>query len=381
MGQGQILTRGTRTFGALVCAVLGLLSLAWIIRDLDEANETSNLWWSWAIGSWSWPSGTWGGGFGSGLVDLALLVLCLFTGVTVVRSPSAAGALGALGAVVVLLRLPLLWTIQADWLDGAPFPDGFRTRATLTGWADVLLGLALLVAVAVGRRPAPPAGQGHTTAPAGYGYPAPLAERPPTVPAPGPGVLASLFFAGTAAAIAGWQIYWAQERDWDVYKDRITGDHVLGTVLAPPPAWAAWAVALLALAAAVAAGRRTDYARPLGMIVATLILADGIAITSFLFKLKVVQHFDELPSEGTLFVLTAFFYVLAGLVALVAMAQRGLRPGEGWPRPGAPGYGAPGGYGYPASPLGYGPTGPGGGNLPPGTPPPPPMPPSTGSGW
>ncbi|KUJ64268.1 hypothetical protein ACZ90_56755 [Streptomyces albus subsp. albus] len=385
MGQGRILTRGTRAFGALVCAALGLLSAAWIIRDLDKADETSHLWWTWS----GLTRGPWGGIYGSGLVDLMLLVLCVFTGATALRSPAAAGALATLGVVTVALRLPALWTVEADWLDMLRISDGVRTRAVLTGWAGVLLGIALLVAVAVGRRPAGAAAPGYTPP----GHPAPLADEPPTVPTPGAGALAMLFLGGAAGVIGAWQIYWAQEWGWDVYKHLLSGERVFTTLLAPPPAWAAWSLILLTLGAAVAAGKRTDYARPLGMTAATLVLIDGISSTSVFFKVEFVQHFDDLPTRETLNVLSAFFEVLAGLVALTALAQRGLRPGESWPgsgwaAPAAPWYGAaPAGYGPPSAPSGYGPSGggyaPGPVPPPPSTPPPgtPPPPSSPPPGW
>ena len=44
MGQGRILNSGARVFGALVCAVLGLISLGWIIHDLDKADVVNHLW-------------------------------------------------------------------------------------------------------------------------------------------------------------------------------------------------------------------------------------------------------------------------------------------------------------------------------------------------
>ncbi|MFH8365772.1 hypothetical protein [Streptomyces sp. NPDC018031] len=399
MGQGRILTRGARVFGAVACAALALISLAWIIRDLGEADETSHLWWTWAGLPYRVP---WGGVFGSSLLDAILLVLAVFAGVAALRSSAAAGALGALGLITVVLRLPLVWTVQADWLDAAPIADGLRTRATLTGWGGLLLGVALLVVAAAGRRPAEPA----DSVPG-----APPADRPATVPGPGAAVAAVLFLGSVGCVIAAWQIYWAQELGWDTYRHLLSGKHVFVTLLAPPAAWAAWAAVLLSLVAAAAAGARTAYARPLGMMAAAIILVDGIADTSVYFKTEYIEHFEDLPTRETLAVLSSFFEVLAGFVALVALAQRGLRPGESWPGagwgPGHPTGAAPGGhagatghgygpgYGYGAAdggpaPAGYGGGTPGGPAVPGGAVPPPPAgpppaspppPPSPPPGW
>lgn len=349
MGQGWTLSHGARRFGAVACAALALISLAWIIRDLGEADESSDLWWTWA----GLPYRSWDGVFGSSLLDLVLLLLAAFAGVAALRSPAAAGALGSLGAITLVLRLPLLWTVDADWLDDAPIADGLRTRATLSGWAGVLLGLALLVTVVVGRRPA---------APADAGYGVPPTDRPPTVPGRAAAGVGGFFLAAVGCTIAAWQIYWAQELEGDTYERLFTGDHVFSTLLTAPPSWSAWAAVLLTLGAAGAAVARTASARPLGMMAGALVLVDGVADTSVYFKAEFIEHFDELPTRETLSVLSSFFEVLAGFLALVALSQRGVRPAGPWPGggPGSPGpagwYGhgtSPGGYGAPAGTGGY----------------------------
>ncbi|WFB07584.1 hypothetical protein LRS74_11365 [Streptomyces sp. LX-29] len=389
MGQTRILTRGARVFGAVVCAVLGLVSLAWIIRDLDEVEKSSQVWWTWS-GLGGRFVGYGYGVLGSSLADLVIVVLCLVVGATALRSSAAAGALGTLAVVVIALRLPSLWNLNADWMDAAP--EELASRAQLTAWAGVLLGAALLLTVAAARRPAGPAsGPGGYGAPygppadatsygaaphgpgygGGYGPPgADPRDEPPAPPTTGGAVTGLIFLVGAGVVLGAWQLYWAQELEWHTYKRLLSGEALLPTLLAPPLAWWEWVLVVLALFAAVAAGARSGYARPLGMIAGALLLADGISDVSAFTKADYLEHFDELGTREVLAVLTSFFELLAGLVALVALAQRAAPGGpwsSGWahaapsggaaPYGGYDGYGQPGpapGYGYPGSAPGHG---------------------------
>ncbi|MEU9789751.1 hypothetical protein AB0E27_03875 [Streptomyces sparsogenes] len=373
MGQGRILNRGARVFGALVCAVLGLISLAWIIRDFDKAHEASHVWWTWA----GMPYGVPGEVSGSSLADLLLLTLYVVAGMTALHSPAAAGALVSVGLATVALRLPSLWNLPADWMRG--IPDELKTRAQMSAWMAVLLGAALVVVVAVGRRPADAVVPDHAVPPA---------DRPPARPTPGAGGTAALFLGAAAVVEGAWQIYSAQKRGWDIYEHQLTGKFMLTTLLAPPISWAAWTVALLALAAAFAALGRSAPARPLGMTAAVLVLGYGIAALSLYIKLDVVDHYDDLETVGQLAVLTAFFEVLVGLVVLIALAQPGVpadgAPPAGWGQPPAPPYGGYGGadegyggYGNQGGANGgYGGYGGYGYGPPPASPPSPPAPPA-----
>ncbi|ASQ96771.1 hypothetical protein [Streptomyces sp. 11-1-2] len=333
MGQGRILNSGGRLFGALVCAVLGLISLAWIIHDLDKADEANHLWWTWA----GLPFRATGGIFGSSLLDLVLLLVYAVVGITALRSPAAAGALGTVAVVTVAVRLPSLWNLNSDWLQG--IPGDLKTRANLSAWAQVVLGGLLLAVVAAARRPADLAPPGHLASPA---------DRPPGRPSPGAAVTGALFLGAGGAVIAAWQIYWAQERGWEIYKYLLTGKHTLPTLLSPPGAWTAWAAVALCLAAAAAALARAPLARPLGMTAAALVTVTGISEASLYIKLDYVDHLSDLPTVGVLSVLTGFFEAIAGLIALLALARRSVEEDAaftGVPGPGAPAYGGYDGYG------------------------------------
>ncbi|MGV9855316.1 hypothetical protein ACWDWU_42165 [Streptomyces sp. NPDC003442] len=345
MGQGRILNSGARVFGALVCAVLGLISLGWIIHDLDKADEANHLWWTWA----GLPFRATGGIFGSSLLDLALLLVYAVVGITALRSPAAAGALGAVAVVTVAVRLPSLWNLNSDWLQG--IPGDLKTRANASAWAQVVLAGLLLAVVAAARRPADLAAE--------PGRPVSPADRPPGRPAPGAAVVGALFLGAIGAVMAAWQIYWAQERGWEIYKYLLTGKHTLPTLLSAPGAWVAWAAVALCLAGAAAALARAPLARPLGMVAAALVTVTGISEASLYIKLDYVDHLSDLPTVGVLSVLTGFFEAIAGLIALIVLARRGVEEdaaGLG----GAPAYG--GGYGgYDGSyDGGYDPQGPGG---------------------
>lgn len=344
MGQGRILNRGARTFGALVCAVLGLISLAWIVRDFDKADEASHVWWTWAGIPYRLPDSI----FGTSLADPLLLAVYVAAGIAALRSSAAAGALGSAAVATVALRLPSLWNLHADWMQG--IPDGLKTRAQLSSWAAVVLGGVLLAVVAAARRPADGTAPDYAVSPA---------DSPPGRPRPGVAVTAALFLGAVAVVEGAWQIYWAQKRGWDIYEHQLTGKYMLTTLLAPPGAWAAWTAIALALTAAFAALGRAPLARPLGMTAAALVLGDGITAVSAYIKFDYLEHFDDLPTVGVLSVLTGFFEGIVGLVALIALAQPADPaddpPLAGWGQPAAQPYGGYGGYGgYGAAGGGYG---------------------------
>ncbi|MGW2328907.1 hypothetical protein ACWC5C_24565 [Streptomyces sp. NPDC001700] len=362
-----------------------MISLAWIVRDLDKADKASHLWWTWS----GMPFRASGSLFGSSLFDLVLLVLCVAAGIAALRSPAAARALGTVAAVTLVLRLPSLWNLNADWMQG--IPDDLKTRANLSAWAGVVLGALLLATVATARRPAD----------AYPGAPGALpADQPPGRPGPGAAVTGALLLGAAGAVLGAWQIYWAEKADWDIYKYQLTGKHTLVTLLSPPAAWEVWALVALCLAAAVAALGRAPLARPLGMVAAALVLAGGVSEISLYSKMEYIEHLDDLPTVGVLSVLTAFFELVVGLVVLLALARRG-EPGIAAPAYGVgaygpggygsgaygsgtyDGYGGAGGAGYappPAAPPGYAPPPP---SAPPTAGPPtaPPPPPSPPPGW
>ncbi|MBC3990938.1 hypothetical protein H8N00_19060 [Streptomyces sp. AC563] len=345
MSEQQTIGREVRIFGALYCAVFAAISLAWIIRDLSEVDEASTVWWYW-VGLGTSPSS--GGLVTSSYYDLVLLVLYVATGLIVQRSAIAGSALVTVAVTTIALRLPSLWNLHADWMDG--MPGGIATRAQLTCWSAVLVSAAVLLAVVAARNTArqrPPAIDQQR-----YG-----AAPPARLAAPTPGGAGAAFavLGGIGLVLIGWQIYYAQDRGWEAYKRQLTGERYLLTVLGQPTGWVGWFVALLAVVAGALALRRAPYVRPLGLIAALLVIAYSVGDLSIIFKLEVLDIMDKLATNQKLYVWSSFAQVAAGLVALLALAPRGPEhvtgPPPGWgPQP-TPGYG---GDGY-ATPDGYGP--------------------------
>ncbi|WP_407560943.1 hypothetical protein [Streptomyces sp. 184] len=324
MDQGHILGRGARVFGAVCCALLALLSLLWIGRDVDVAASLPDLWWSWAGSPESAPESHWG----TSLYDPVLVCVYAVAGVTALHSTAAAGALGAAGAATILLRAPALWTLTADWMQDVD--QDLRNRALLSAGVAVTLGAVLLISVAAGRRPVE----------SGTGYLLPD-EQPPRRPARGAAATGAVFLGVAALAFAAWEVRRAAVDGWDAYGHRLTGEHTTYALLQPPAAYGKWALAALCFVAAVAAAKRTPLSRPLGMTAGAFVLGWGTAETSRYLRDEVFENFRALGTEHQLLAGTAIGLLLAGFVILFALAGRGERdpmaePLTGWQEPSSP---------------------------------------------
>lgn len=325
MEQGHILGRGARVFGAVCCALLALLSLLWMGRDVDVAASLPDLWWSWAGSPEAAPESTWG----TSLYDPVLVCVYAVAGVTALHSPAAAGALGAAGAVTILLRAPALWTLTADWMQNVD--QDLRNRALLSAGVAVTLGAVLLISVAAGRRPSESTG-------ADYLMPD---EQPPRRPARGAAATGVVFLAVAALALAAWELRRAAVVGWDAYGRRLSGEHTMYALLQPPVSYGKWAVAAFCFAAALAAAKRTPLSRPLGMTAGALVLGWGAADTSVYLKHEVFEHFGGLGTEHQLQACTGIGLLLTGFVILFALAGRGERdpmaePLSRWQEPSSP---------------------------------------------
>ncbi|MBC3981140.1 hypothetical protein H8N01_00745, partial [Streptomyces sp. AC536] len=327
MGERRTITREVRIFGALYCALFATISLAWIIRDLNNVVDGADLWWVWV--HVPYPADA-NGVVASSYYDLVLLVLYVATGLIVRRSPVAGSALVAVAVVTIALRLPSLWNLHGDWMDGL-LPSGTATRAQLTCWSAVLASVALLAAVArsrdAGRQTSPAVAQGYGAAP------------PTRLAGSTQGGARTVFVAlgGIGLVLIAWQIYFVQELDGDSYQRIFTGERSITSVLGQPYAWLAWTVAFLALVAGALAPGRDPHSRPLGLVAAFLVTAHGTSGVSHDLKLSFFDHLDDMSASRELFTYTCFVELLAGLVALLALAS----PGPG-PVPGAAaGWGPP----------------------------------------
>lgn len=336
MGYGQTLARGARVFGAVGLLLLAFISLGWIIRDFSEADEITDVWWMWTGLASRADSGLWA----SSPLDPILLIVYVVAAAVTIRSSSAAGILTATGVLTVALRLPSLWNLNADWMQGVD--DGLKSKALFSAFGAVALGVALVIAALAGRRPADTGG--------GYGYPSMTdpADEPPGRPATGPAMAAFLLLGASAVAGIAWEIDAWNRMGWDAYERTLTGERTLLSLLAAPGSWAAWTLAALALAGAIAAASRATFARPLGLVAGGMLLGTGVLFLSLAVKEELLEHFFDLDTRVQLSVTTQFFYTATGLAVLIALAQRAQpAPVMGGPPPPAA-YGGP--YGQPPAP-------------------------------
>lgn len=342
----MIFTRGARITGAVLCAALAAVTVAWIVRDLGETERPVDLWWFWAgqadVRAATPPV--------TSLLDPVLLVVYAVVAVTVARSAVAASALFAVGVLTFAVRLPGLWVLGSSWMDGRA-SDELRTRALLCAFGVLGVAVALLITAAAGRR-APDAAYALT----------------PTRPTQGVAVTSFLLLGAAAGIWAAWEVYWGQRLGLDAYLGRVTGESALMPLLGTPPGWLNAALVLLCLAAAVGALFGAPFSRPLGMVAAALLVGLGGAALATALRYEQLGRFGELTTLEQLSLASLLFGLGAGVLALFALARRGEEdmPGAGphgpaSARPVPERYGE--GYGYPAGGGGFGPP-------PPSSPPP-----------
>ncbi|MBA0051400.1 hypothetical protein E0L36_11015 [Streptomyces sp. AJS327] len=345
MGHERTLARGARVFGALVLAVLALFNLVWIIRDFTKANEVLDVWWMWCGQATRASDGVWVTSF----ADPTLLVLYVIAAVTALRSSTAASLLVSTGTLTVLLRLPGLWNLNSDRM--RVIESDLKNQVLYSTVLMVVLGAALVVAAAAGRRPD---GGLSPYAPTGPGYARPVPhsrDEPPARPTPGGAVLGFLLLGAVVLTLVAWEIYFWQEMGWSRYSSALTGEHTI-RLLEVPYSWFTWTVVLLSLIAAGVALTRAPCARSLGMTLSSAVLGLGVTTTAASLKLEYFEHFGELETLDQLHVLTNVFAVLAGVGVLAALAPREESGPAPLPFPpgGPSGYAAPLPSGSPGSP-------------------------------
>lgn len=309
MSQDRTPARGVRVAGAAMLAVLALLDLAWIIRDFTVAAEVTDVWWMWSGLLFRAQDGVWA----SSLVEPTLLVLYTVCGVTALRSSSAAGILASTGTVTILLRVPTLWNLNANWIRGG-VPDGLRSNVLYSVIAMLVLGVALLALAAAARRPVGTPESEPQTDPEGLGAPA--------RPTPGGRLVACLLLVAVALVFTAWQVHAWLDQGWAQYSRHFAGDRGLVTLLAVPESWFSWAMTLLCLVAAFAALTRAPCSRPLGMTVSAPLLGHSGFALSFAAKTQLLSQLTVLGLRDQLGLATALFEILASLALLLALARR-----------------------------------------------------------
>lgn len=329
-----VLTRGARGAGALVCLLLALLAAGWIIRDLAVAEHRADVWWAW-LGETRRPREF--TAWATSALDPLLLLGALAAAVAQVRravtSSVAAGALLSLAAAVALLRIPLVWVLDADWLQG--LDSGLTLWARLTVYAQLALAAALIMVVAAGRR-RPDGRTGRHTAGVAYGAAAgaygvvravPSGADPgrPGSPYRGPAATAGVLLGAAGLLLAGWEIHWCRQLGWSLYRKGLLGDaSVFRALLQPPVHWQGAALAVLTLGAAGAALRRASWGRPAALTAAALLLAYGAVALAHALRAGEFGRLAGLSVRAQLEVGTAAFVSAAAFTALCAAARSGL---------------------------------------------------------
>ncbi|MEU9121415.1 hypothetical protein AB0C96_16440 [Streptomyces sp. NPDC048506] len=332
----RVLTRGARGLGALICLLLALLGAVWIVRDLALARHGTDVWWAW-LGEAPRPREftAWATSALDPLLVLGALAAAVTALRTAVTASVATGALLSVATATVLLRTPLVWTLNAGWLQG--LDGGLIGRARWTAVVELVLAVALLAVVAAGRRTGGGSGR-HTgrrpralpdVAPSAYGvvHAAPHAAEPgaPGRPHKGAAVTAAVLLAAAALAVVGWEVHWWLVLGGDVYRKGLLGDaSVFRAMLEPPVHWHPAALALLALAAATAALRRASWARPAVAGAAALLLGHGTVVLAAAVHTGTAGRFAALPTEAQLELATAAFLVVAGLTTLILAGRPGV---------------------------------------------------------
>ncbi|MFF8278752.1 hypothetical protein ACF05T_21960 [Streptomyces lateritius] len=285
-------TRAARLTGAAFSVALALVLVGWTLRDLAvTTGSPADLAWHWAgddrppLRGRAATSGT----------DPVLIVVYAVTAVAALRSPVAASALAATGAVTLAVRLPGLWATAAS------------SAALVTTLLELALAGALLVTAAAGRRPADTA------------Y-----EPLPTRPRPGPAVTAGVLLLLAGLVAAAREVHWALELPAEITVDRLTGGRsVLAPLLAPPPGWLTAVLVLLALTAAGSAFARPPYARPLGLVAGALLCGSGVMGLTPAARYELLDRFSGLHGVERLALLSSLFDLLAGAAVVAVLAGRG----------------------------------------------------------
>ena len=156
LNQGNVLTRGARAAGGVICAVLIAAEIIWIGRDINNVG--------WKDTFLTWIGRIFGNQvhvfLGTSITDVILVVVYLGA-LLAASKPIASGAFVTAGLLTFFFRLPLLWMLSEDASRGLHLRD----RALFTAIGAVLASVALIVITVAGRRPVVSPADGEPPAP------------------------------------------------------------------------------------------------------------------------------------------------------------------------------------------------------------------------
>ena len=311
MRHERTLAPGARIFGCVVLTALALLSLGWIIRDLTQAAESVDVWWMWTGVVPRAEDGVWV----TSSLEPTLLLVYAVSAAMVVRSSAAAGLLVATGTLTLLVRTPGLWIPTANWTQGVE--ETLEGQLLFTTLVLMVLAAVLLVTAAVGHRP-------QDTAEGYDGPPANPLDEPPALPTPGGGALAFLLLGAAGLTVAAWEVHSWYALGWKYYSRTLTGERSTLTLLSVPPGWLAWTLVALLLVGAYAALVRAGFARPLGLVLAGALLGYGVFPLAYAVRMRLFENVAALDGRAQLHLASLVLETLAGLIALLALAARGV---------------------------------------------------------
>ncbi|MFJ5609543.1 hypothetical protein ACIQCJ_09170 [Streptomyces sp. NPDC093221] len=340
----RTLAPGARIAGALICAVLVAVEIAWTVRDIKHVGFHDTL--------WAWL------GLDHAVYQHALLATAALDGVllvvllgALVRSarPAAGWAFVTAGVFAFGYRLPGLWIFQSDWTAGAQM----HTRALATAVAFTLGGIALVVIGLAGRRPVrggapvgdvPLSGAPSDTAPSSGPGAAPVGPRR------GAAVAAGVLLVLLAIEGAGWQIFethkYTTANDFPphFYRHLLTGEGTLTTLLGMPVAYAGWLRVVFALLVAWVAFAKSAASRALGVAFGFAAVVFCVVALDNWHSYHQLFEFDHLPlyqksQQVFLVVELAVGLVVLLLLAVPGRSTDGPRPVPAWGPP-PQGYGA-----------------------------------------
>lgn len=352
-GMHRTIGPGARVAGALICAVLLAVEIAWAVRDI-RATGFHDTFRNWLGLSEPARQSTF---LATGSLDVVLAVLLAGALLWALR-PGAGWAFLTAGLFASAYRLPGVWIFQADWADGAPL----HTRALATGIGFTLAGLALVLIALAGRRPVSDAGSAFAgPAFAGPGTSGSVTEPPPMPSRRGAAAAAGVLLVLLAAEGIGWEIF-----DWHKYGNNpgytphlyahlLSGKGTLSSLLAAPPAYLGWLWAALALGTAAAAFAGSPAARPLGIAFGFSVVFSAVVALDLWHTEHRLWKFDELPTYLKTQQVLLVAEVVAALLVVLLLALPGRHPGPrpaplpGWGPPAPRLYGGPqaGGWGAP----------------------------------
>lgn len=355
MAQTQVVAKGARITGAVLCLLFAFQGIGWLFYDL-EGIGLKDLWGLWTLTDASGAQRDHAPA--TSPVSFALTILQVTAGIVALRGVAMSGGLlMATAGLTAAYRLPAVWAgfIHTDGKVNEPFFRfvGFQDEAFFSGinalTNTVLAGVVMLVMLSARRPPMQPR-------PLHPNFPGTSSAPPatPMRPAPAAALVTAGFLAVLAVFQVGWHIrLWVESDDGPgpsaskTWQYAMTGEYSLAYLFGVPPGWQWMVMAVACGVGALLAVLRGLASRGWAVAVSVAVLPEaffrlwGYIDNDILFELgeeaEKTQFFQRLEVILT---------VLGAILVIVLMSRRGQPVGPDGP--GAPFAGGPAGGPYPA---------------------------------